>query len=216
MRPSSCRLRLDSGMRCAPLPDWRTRAAGPATCRSRLSTGACSRPTHTPLAERRDLDDERRAASRRGAVDASRARSRRQRAHRVSRSRRRAARRRLRDAAGLRAAGRPRIGVASHRLRRPQGDRDVLHTAADRGLPGPAHARSARATTPRRIASSSFASSIRRWAAARFWSPPAGFSPVRTNRRSFVTVVAIRATSASPSASASGGRLRNAAFTAWT
>jgi Type I restriction-modification system methyltransferase subunit len=61
-------------------------------------------PTHTPLAERRDLDD---SAARRAVVALS-TRPRpiaRQRAHRVSRSRRRAARRRLRNAAGLRAAG---------------------------------------------------------------------------------------------------------------
>ena len=102
------------------------------------------------------------------------------------------------------------------RLRRPQGDRHVLHAAADRGLPGPPHARPARPRRDARSDSRSCASSIRRWAAARFWSPPAGFSPARTRRRSSAPAAATRPTSARPSASASGGRSRNAACTAST
>ena len=65
-------------------------------------------PARTPLAERRDLDDE---AARRAVVALSTRparRSRRPRADRLPRSRRRAARRRLRDAARLRAAHRAR------------------------------------------------------------------------------------------------------------
>ncbi len=144
-------------------------------------------PARTPLAERRDLDDERGAAGGGRAVDAAGARSR---------GRERIAYRDL----GVEQLGavyetlldyEPRvergIGLARSRLRRPQGDRDVLHAAADRRLPRAPHARPAGARRRRRIASCSCASSIRRWAAARFSSPPAGFSRPRTNRRSFVT-----------------------------
>ena len=95
--------RWASGTRCArsrasPMP-----AAAPATCGSRRSTDGCSRPARTPLAERRDLDDEaaRRAvlalSTRPSADRAGRERNR------LSRSRRRAARRGVRNAARLQA-----------------------------------------------------------------------------------------------------------------
>ena len=73
---------------------------------------------------------------------------------------------------------------ARPRLRRPQGDRHVLHAAADRRLSRAPHARPARARRAARADSRSCASSIRRWAAARFSSPPAGISRAPTKRRS--------------------------------
>ena len=112
-------------------------------------------PSRTPLADRRDLDD---AAARRAVLALSTRAApgrRRPRTDRVSRPRRRAARRRLRDAARLRAArsdraGTPRVArrarwSRSSRAPASQGDRNVLHAAADRRLPGPPDARTARA-----------------------------------------------------------------------
>ena len=175
-------------------------------------------PARTPLAERRDLDDE---AARRALVALSTRPSRRRRrarTHRLPRPRRRATRRGLRNAARLRAAPSNRRHGARvsllDRLRRPQGDRHVLHAAADRRLPGPPHARPAGARRDARSDPRSCASSIRRWAAARFSSPRAGISRARTRRRSSEPAAATRATSATPSAPASGERSPSAACTA--
>ena len=75
-------------------------------------------PARTPLAERRDLDDEAARRAVVGAVDAARCRSRRTRAHRLPRPRRRAARCGVRDVARLRAARRSgRDGHARVRIR---------------------------------------------------------------------------------------------------
>ena len=117
-------------------------------------------PARTPLAERRDLDDE---AARRAVLALSTrtgARSRGARTHHVSRPRRRAAGRGLRNAPRLRAASSTRARRARTRratgrdarvrIRRAQGHRHVLHAAADRRLPRAAHARPAHAPRARR------------------------------------------------------------------
>ena len=112
-------------------------------------------PAGTPLAERRDLDDEAARTSTAGAHDASCRRRRRARAHRVRRPRRRTARHGVRDAARLRTDTAPQARgqatgcavrrLARPRLRRAQGDRHVLYAAADRRLRRATHARPARA-----------------------------------------------------------------------
>ena len=151
-------------------------------------------PARTPLAERRDLDDD---AARRAVVALSTrpaADRRRTRAHRLSRSRRRAARRGLRNAARLRAApstrrrrvdaARPGSGVrkATGTFYTPQPIADYL---VRRTLGAAGARRDARAR------SCSCGSSIRRWAAARFSSPPAATSPAPTRRRSSDRAAAI-------------------------
>jgi hypothetical protein len=117
----------------------RDRPPGP----SRLPRGRSARHTLQRTPVRAGSDAARRAprsgrrgrqTSRHGAVDAARAGSRGTRAHRLPGSRRRAARRRVRDVARLRAARGWSAGQARVRVRPPQGDRDVLYPAADRRL----------------------------------------------------------------------------------
>ena len=143
-------------------------------------------PARTPLAERRDLDDEAARRAMRRAVDAAGARPRRARAHRLPRPRRRAARRRLRDAARLRAAASDRAATRvrcepGSGVRKATGTFYTPQPIADylvRRTLGAARARRDARADPR-----SCASSIRRWAAARFSSPPAAISPAPTRRR---------------------------------
>ena len=157
-------------------------------------------PARTPLAERRDLDDE---AARRAVL----ALSTRPSADRAGRER--IAYRDL----GVEQLGavyetlldyRPAVapapasdrGRAARRSSAPdpgiaQGDRHVLHAAADRRVSSSA-ARSARSSaTPRPSAFFSSGSSIRRWGAARFSSRRAAFWPTRTRRRSSGPAAAI-------------------------
>ena len=175
MRPSSCRRRLDSGMRCAPSPDWRTPAAGPATCRSRLSTGGCSRPRTHRLPSGAIWTTAPRGEpswrSRRVPRPIAQAESASRIAISASSSSAPSTRR-CWTTSRRSTADRCRFTPAPASARRP-----VRSTRLSRSRTTWSGARSVRScTTPRRIASSSFASSIRRWAAARFWSPPAGFS----------------------------------------
>ena len=140
-----CTARATASSRCAPRPSGRRRRPGCGTrlrAIARLAHAGCRAgdlrvtpfngrlfaPARTPLAERRDLDDEaaRRAVlalSTRPAPDRAGPR-----ADRVPRSRRRATRRRLRNAARLRAArstgraaggARPRAGRRSLRAAAP-------------------------------------------------------------------------------------------------
>ena len=127
-------------MVCVRRPGSRIRACRPAGSRSRPSTDGCSR---RPNAARGTKGTRRSRGGRghRGRVYAAVPGRRGARADLLSRSRCRATRRRLRNTAGLYAARRTRREVAHRtsrcgRIRRPQVDRNLLHAAAARRLPG--------------------------------------------------------------------------------
>ena len=99
-------------------------------------------PTRSPIAESCAVDDE---VARQALLSLSTTRTREAHAHRLSRPRRRTARRGVRKRARLRARVcrlEPRPDSASARRRRAQVDRLVLHAANDHRLRGAAHSAS--------------------------------------------------------------------------
>ena len=121
-----------------------------------------------------------------GAVSGDRRIGHRPAPHRVPRPRCRAARFGLRARARVRGRARPRGDRAQTHVDRTQGDRQLLYAAIDDRVPGAAHAASARRSQDGRR-DSRCASSIRRWAAARFSWPRATTSRTSASRRSSAT-----------------------------
>ena len=210
-----------SGTRCA-----RSRRLAHAGCRAgdlRVTpfNGRLFAPARTPLAERRDLDDD---AARRAVLalsHAARRRSRGPRADRLPRSRRRAARRGVRDAARLRAARRQRTSAAPSAvaLERGSGARERRPARSTRRSRSPTTSSGAtlaplvRDATPERILAAPRARSgdgQRRVSRRRV--PLSGAT--RTKRRSFAPAAATRATSAPPNGPRSAGRSPSAVCTA--
>ena len=164
----------------------RRRPAGHAVQRAAVRAGAD--------AARRTPEPGRRGGAARGAraLHPTLGDRARPRANRLPRPRRRAARRGVRNAARLRAARSPPLVHRRGRRRRscgrlgtPQGDR---HFYTPQPIAEYLVRRTLGASGPRRrarIASFSSGSSIRRWEAARFWSPRAAIWRPRTKRRSF-------------------------------
>ena len=136
--------------------------------------------------------------------------------HRLPRSGRRTAGRGLRARARVRA--RPAAGppVAPGHVNRAQDDRQLLHAARGHRLPRPPHAGPAGRGRLRRRASSSCASSIRRWAVAHSWWPRAAISPNAPSRRWWRRANGRRATSPKRTARTWRGRLRSSVSTAST
>ena len=205
----------------------RDRAAGARRLpRRRSARDAVQRPSVRAGAARRSpsgaISTMRRRAGRCWRSPRGRRRQGGTRTHRLSRSRRRAARRRVRNAARLRAAEvastarpAPRIAVSlepGSGVRKATGTFYTPQPIADylvRRTLGPLVRDAVARAHPR-----SSASSIRRWGAARSSWRRADTWPPRTKPRSSPRAAAAPATSATPSASRSGGRSPSAACTA--
>ena len=182
----------------------RASAAAPTISSSGRSTAGCSpappRRRSKPAAQRRvrrartaRRDDARRARAGRARHAAGPGRPR---GDRVRRSRRRAARRRVRARARSRSDAVDGAATAGRDAHSRAARRPARSTRRSRSPSSSSAARSRRSSTARPPTTSSrSASSIRRWAAARFSSRPAGTSRARTSARSSTKAAARRPTS---------------------
>ena len=159
----------------------RMRDARPAISTSPRSTDGCSRRGIRRSSNERQVSD---AVMRDVLLSlATESHATRPAAHLVSRPRRRAARIRVRARARARACDRQRGDRAHAHVDEAQDHRQLLHAAAAHGVSGETNADAARRGSNLPTRSSSCASSIRPWAAARFSSRRVCFWPTRANRR---------------------------------